>query len=54
MTIERPATPAVTLHLILCVVALILGVLIFANVIHVQPHQSTGLIVSVVAILLAL
>jgi hypothetical protein len=41
-------------HLALCIVALIIGVLVFANVLHVNLHQGIGLTISVIAILLAL
>lgn len=51
MTIQRPDF---NLHAILCVVTIILGVLIFANVIHVAPHQGVGLILTVFGVLLLL
>lgn len=54
MTVERPTRPVLGLHLLLCVVALIVGLLVFGNVFHVNLHEGVGLIIAVVAILLAL
>lgn len=51
MTIERPA---VNVHLVLCVVAIIVGVLVFANVFHVNLHQGIGLVLVALGVLLAL
>jgi hypothetical protein len=44
----------VNLHLVLCIVAIILGVLVFANVLHVNQHEGVGLILATLGILLAL
>jgi len=49
--VERPV---VNLHLVLCIVAIILGVLVFANVLHVNAHEGVGLILATIGILLAL
>jgi len=46
--------PAVNLHLVLCVIAIIIGVLVFANVLHVNLHQGVGLVIVTLGILLAL
>jgi len=47
--------PEPSLHLLLCLVAFALGVLIFANVIHVSTlHAAAGLIIAVVAVVEAL
>ena len=44
--------PTVDLHFVFCVVAIILGVAIFFNGIHVQPHEATGLILATLGVLL--
>jgi hypothetical protein len=47
--------PEPNLHLLLCLVAFALGVLIFANVLHVTSlHAAVGIIIGVVAVLAAL
>jgi hypothetical protein len=47
--------PEPSFHLLLCLVAFAIGVLIFANVIHVSTlHAGVGLVIAVVAILSAL
>lgn len=47
--------PEPSLHILLCLIAFAVGVLIFANVIHVSTlHAGVGLIIAVVAVLLAL
>jgi len=52
MTVARPA---VNLHLVLCIVAIIVGVLIYANVIHVASlHAAVGVLLVALGVLLAL
>ena len=46
--------PVVNLHLVLCIAAIILGVLVFANVLHVNLHEGVGLILATLGVLLAL
>lgn len=47
--------PEPTLHLLLCLIAFAIGVLIFANVLHVTTlHAAVGIIIAVVAVLSAL
>lgn len=46
--------PVVNLHLMLCIAAIIIGVLIFASVLHVNLHQGVGVILVTLGILLAL
>ena len=51
MTIERPV---ISLHLLLCVVALIIGVAVFFGGIDVNHQHGFGLVIAIVAILFAL
>ena len=46
--------PVVNLHLVLCIVAIIVGVLVFANVLHVNAHEGFGLVLVALGVLLAL
>jgi hypothetical protein len=47
--------PEPSLHLLLCLIAFAVGVLVWANVFHVNTlHAAAGLIVVVVAVLSAL
>ena len=46
--------PEPTLHLLLCLVAFAVGVLIFADVVHVSSlHAAAGVIIAIVAVLSA-
>lgn len=51
MTIQRPV---LNVHLVLCLIALIIGVAVFFNGIHVNQHEGFGLVIAILAILLAL
>ena len=43
-----------SIHLLLCAIAFAVGVLIFANIIHVSTlHAAAGIIIGVVAVLSA-
>lgn len=51
MTIERPV---VNLHLVLCFIAIIVGVLVFAKVLDVNLDQGIGLVIVTLGVLFAL
>ena len=47
--------PEPSLHLLLCIVALVIGVLVWANAIHLATlHAAAGLIIVIIAVLSAL